>query len=1373
MAIRNGLRRLLARTQVKTRVMIAFSAVALVVLIWALPRRQTYLVPVSGQANWPQQQSPPIREIVWQPPSQLGWAANKHSDAAQKDQRPLATPRFSAHGSVLYLSRKNNNGKADIWESHRMAAGWSDPQLVPGINSDANDFGPVLDSQQQHLYFYSDRPGGLGGFDIYVAHRSKNGDWQSPINLGPQINSAADEYDPAISPDHTQLFFATDRTERLPGPQDSAAHETNWTVTIRVRRRAATFDVFRSSRADTSAAWSTAQPLPIINQPGVNDGAPFVSPNGAFLYFASDRQARPNEATNLDLYRARINSGTLEQPENLGPSLNTAAHETEPGLSPEGFTLVFASDRGGQDQLFISRAEEIERQDRWNTSHLTSISGIWWQSILITLVIMAIAALIAFYRGTLWERAYASRFFIGSVAVHLIVLLILAAWTLPKVVEMIVAEVKQSDPISDSLLESERQSHEDGRESYEKVADLDAPQQQIPDQVRQVTQPSSVPQTNVKPLASLPLPRNRPTINVNSQPRPVTLSEAPDNTPAQVRPLTRSTTKLRQQTLVNATELDVQLPEPEVSTVERPIASQTVSLPRRQSALQPVPLTPPRESAASPALRPSRPQDLTMVKPVEISEKPSPIDSPQPRAIAAASRQPAIDLETAELPPQETPQPVSSPAAATTVIQRKSTTGTTVTISAPRLPTPQQRPTAIPLAATAPAAPQNTPSNTSPQSPVKRSPVPTPNRGLPILNETIPDLPITVRDPRALQVAERQSQLPRSVTSVPQPGIPSGANQDPQSLGPARPSANSLERMEIAPTTASSANVPSPLARQAGIATVTPTTPQIDDAVPAILAQDSVPTLSGVSAATTTSPAKASSKIANSQLTSPPQATPLPSFGSRRGPRTPPAVQIAPGPAGKNPTTPLNRAATRPTQVAVSQLSEAPTLESVQPTPPKTESALQATNITLPRTALERVQPAEPASILSGSPMKQRQPQIVGSLAERKNEAPPSFAPRVSLLNRRPARAPRVAFAQDKVGLKSLLVLRQGNVRQEYIEILGGSEKTERAVDLGLKWLADHQDPEGQWSLNNFHKNCQGKHANCPHAGSVQSDTAATGFALLPFLAAGHTHQQGPYQKTISAAAKWLVAHQQQNGDLFVKGNNHHWMYSHGVASMALCELYGMSGDEELKQPAQKSLDFIVASQHKPSGGWRYHPNQAADTSVVGWQLMALKSGEMAGLNVDAQTFQHVGRWLKSVEGNQPVGGLFGYTNRSPKVTMTAEGLLCLQFIGMERNDPRMRAGADYLLKNLPQKDQRNTSYAWYYGSQVMYHMQGEYWEAWNAALRDILVESQEQNGTTAGTWKPVDQWEKSGGRLYASAMKLLILEVYYRHLPLYQQLSQ
>jgi len=1370
MAVRNALRRLVHVTRGKWGIAAAATALAVFAVIWALPRRTPYLVPVAGNTDWPQQQAPPTREIVWQPPSEIEWTAADAAANGQTNQQPLATPRFAAHGTLLYFSRRSESGQADIWESRRVPGGWSDPQPVPVINSTANDFGPLLDRQQRHLYFYSDRAGGLGGFDLYVSHRSERGTWQPPVNLGPQINSSADEYDPAISPDHTQLFFASDRVERLEHPENPRSIETAWTVTIRVRRRAATFDLFRSARADTADPWLAAERLPIVNQPRVNDGAPFVSPNGAYLYFASDRRARPDEPVNLDLYRARISGGTLAPPENLGTSLNTAAHETEPGLSTEGYTLVFASDRDGQDRLFVSQAEEIARVNRWDTSHLSGLGRLWWQSLLITLLIMSIIALITWYRGTLWERAYASRFFIGSVAVHLLVLLILAAWTLPKVVEMIVAEVNQSDPISDSLLESERQSHEDGRESYEKVADLDAPQQQVPDQVRQVTQPSTVPQAAVKPFPSLPIPRNRPVANVNPQPQSVTVT----NTPPELRPLTRRTTGPRQQTLAEASEPAVTLPAPVEPATERPVQPRTVSLPRRQALLESLPMNRTSETSAPPVLQPSQSTNMAVIKPADVPTTSTAVKSPQPRAVASVNRQPAVDPGAAELPPQETPNAVPDPAAVKTVIDRQTTSGTVTPTATPvQLPPRQRQPSPMPLAATPISTPSSRSTNLSLQSPLKRTPQSKPTRGLPILEETLPELPVTVRDAKALQVKKRQAPVPRSVISVPEPGIQSTAANDTAPLEPTRPSQTQLERSEVNPTGTPTPPVPLPVARQAAIASRTLTTSQLDEPTPTIAAGSQIPQLPGVSVAETVSPQKASSQIANTTLEPPTRPDPSLPFGPRRTALKSTAVQITPGPERDVPVTPLNRAATSPAQLAVSRLADTPPLNTLKADQPAAESPLDATEIALARTRMDRAVPTRPPSEVAGAPFPSRKPRVVGSLAERSNEAPPSFGKRVSLLNRRPARAPRVAFAKDKVGLKSLLVLRQGNVRQEYIEILGGSDKTERAVDLGLKWLADHQDPEGNWSLDNFHKNCQGKHANCPHAGSVKSDTAATGFALLPFLAAGHTHQQGAYRKSVAAAAEWLVAHQQKNGDLFVPGNKHHWMYSHGVASMALCELYGMTGDDELKQPAQTSLDFIVASQHKPSGGWRYQPNEAADTSVVGWQLMALKSGEMAGLSVSAETFQHIGRWLKSVEGNQPVGGLFGYTNRSPKVTMTAEGLLCLQFMGLERNDPRMRAGADYLLKNLPQKDQRNTSYAWYYGSQVMYHMQGEYWNAWNAALRDILVESQEQKGTTAGTWQPRDQWEKSGGRLYASSMKLLILEVYYRHLPLYQHLSQ
>jgi hypothetical protein len=226
------------------------------------------------------------------------------------------------------------------------------------------------------------------------------------------------------------------------------------------------------------------------------------------------------------------------------------------------------------------------------------------------------------------------------------------------------------------------------------------------------------------------------------------------------------------------------------------------------------------------------------------------------------------------------------------------------------------------------------------------------------------------------------------------------------------------------------------------------------------------------------------------------------------------------------------------------------------------------------------------------------------------------------------------------------------------------------------------------------------------------------------------------------------------------------------MAAIALCEAYGMTQNAKLHGPAQKALDYIVKAQHPATGGWRYKPNQPADTSVVGWQMMALKSGEMAGLPAPPGAFQGIKRWLTSVEGNRPVGGQFGYQSANPTPAMTAQGLLCLQYLGARRDDPRMRAGADYLLKRLPRSG-AETTYYWYHANQVMYHMQGKHWKAWNDKLRDLLVSTQEMRGNASGSWKPVDSREQPGGRVYATALRLLMLEVYYRHLPLYQQLEQ
>ena len=298
-----------------------------------------------------------------------------------------------------------------------------------------------------------------------------------------------------------------------------------------------------------------------------------------------------------------------------------------------------------------------------------------------------------------------------------------------------------------------------------------------------------------------------------------------------------------------------------------------------------------------------------------------------------------------------------------------------------------------------------------------------------------------------------------------------------------------------------------------------------------------------------------------------------------------------------------------------------------------------------------------------------------------------------------------------------------------------------------------HQNEDGSWSLHDFHKNCKKHGGRCSGAGTEHSNTAATGLALLPFLASGHTPDSKEYGPVVMKALDWLIKNQDQAGKIQGPGDNQ-VMYSHGIATIAVCEAFAMTREPRLGEAAKKAVGFIVKAQHGPTGGWRYNPNQAADTSVVGWQVMALKSAEMAGIEVPAATYQNVRRWLASVEGNKPQGGVFGYTNPGPTPRDDRRGPACAWSSSRSRTPVRASTPAsEYLMKYLPQKDQRHTSYYWYYATQVLYHLQGERWTTWNKPLKKLLVESQEQSGPANGTWAPKDQWEKRGGRIYTTAL--------------------
>jgi hypothetical protein len=366
---------------------------------------------------------------------------------------------------------------------------------------------------------------------------------------------------------------------------------------------------------------------------------------------------------------------------------------------------------------------------------------------------------------------------------------------------------------------------------------------------------------------------------------------------------------------------------------------------------------------------------------------------------------------------------------------------------------------------------------------------------------------------------------------------------------------------------------------------------------------------------------------------------------------------------------------------------------------------------------------------------------------------------------------------------------RSGATRERLLQEGGGNALSEAAVARGLDWLALHQAQGGQWSLDGFNRYArekpypEGKTSSDDSTGmgARRNDVAGTAFGLLPFLAAGQTHKapvvskdkKAPmhdYHRGIDAGLKFLIGKQGKDG--YFGGD----MYSHCLASIALCEAYGVTSDPVLKVSAQKGINYIVDAQDPSGGGWRYTSRSIGDTSVTGWALMALKSGQMAGLSVPAVTLRKVERFLDSVESKGGFSYLAGDAATPP---MTAVGMLCRQYLGVNPRNPGLLAGVERLKKSPP--GATGNLYYEYYATQVMHHMGGESWKFWNegpdgkSGIRDSLIRKQEQGATgkkgNAGSW-PItsDFGTQQGGRLMATSLSLLTLEVYYRHLPLYRR---
>ena len=338
-----------------------------------------------------------------------------------------------------------------------------------------------------------------------------------------------------------------------------------------------------------------------------------------------------------------------------------------------------------------------------------------------------------------------------------------------------------------------------------------------------------------------------------------------------------------------------------------------------------------------------------------------------------------------------------------------------------------------------------------------------------------------------------------------------------------------------------------------------------------------------------------------------------------------------------------------------------------------------------------------------------------------------------------------------KGGLTELIKKHRGKPSLEVIKQLGGSDATEKAIIAAIEWLSKVQEKDGRWDTRKYQA-------------ETDYDVGGTALALLCYYGWGARHDQpGKYQENVKAALQWLMSQQREDGSLARRG----MMYSHAIGAIALCEAYGITKDEKIKSAALAAIKYTINAQHQQRGGWRYSPGQDSDTSVTGWQVMALHSARMAGIELPEKPFDLARKWLDFAGGGEH-GGLYGYQSPNDiSRAMVATGMFCRQLDLVPPSNPKMIESAE-LMKRYPIRDNNPDLYYIYYGTLALYQHQGSIWQEWNNNLKRILPEIQVKTGNFSGSWNLSRSNTKGGGRIASTTLAILSLEVYYRILPMY-----
>jgi len=349
--------------------------------------------------------------------------------------------------------------------------------------------------------------------------------------------------------------------------------------------------------------------------------------------------------------------------------------------------------------------------------------------------------------------------------------------------------------------------------------------------------------------------------------------------------------------------------------------------------------------------------------------------------------------------------------------------------------------------------------------------------------------------------------------------------------------------------------------------------------------------------------------------------------------------------------------------------------------------------------------------------------------------------------------------------------------KRSAVKTYGGTPQSENAVKAALRWLVRHQDRDGKWSCRNFARNCRSR-PRCSGAGSKTGiDSGLTGLVLLAFLSGGHHPADGTdFGNAAGRGIGYLLRAQNDSGRIGPASS--HEMYNHSIATLAIAEACILSGDKSLRDPLKRAVDYIIEAQ-QAEGGWDYTPARTGrnDSSITGFVVMALKSASAARIDVPWMVtygmIEHFDRMTKQsaevIYANRGVGA----GRAGPG--MVAVGALSRQFLGWPLDSQKLAKQYAIMRRNPPRwelltEDAYHNMYYWYYGTLAMFQAGGENWAFWNANLRDMLIRHQRKKGCARGSWDPADKWlGKAAGRVYATAINAMNLQVYYRYLPVYE----